>query len=141
MPPTDGPTRPPQRLPVVTSADVAVARRAARTLATALGFDTVAAERVVLAVSELATNLVRYARQGDVILSPLTTARGHGLQVESRDDGPGIADLGQALEDGFSSGGGLGHGLPAVQRLMDEVTIETAPSGTRIVARTWLTSR
>jgi serine/threonine-protein kinase RsbT len=110
-------------------------------LATALGFTPVDTERVVLAVSELATNLVRYAVQGALVLTPLARAQGPGLRVESCDAGPGIADLSRALEDGFSSAGGLGHGLPAVQRLMDEVTITTAPGGTRIVAHIWLTSR
>jgi serine/threonine-protein kinase RsbT len=132
---------PTAHLPIATPADVAVARRAARVLATALGFTPVDTERVVLAVSELATNLVRYAVQGAIVLAPLARAQGPGLQVESCDAGPGIADLRQALEEGFSSAGGLGHGLPAVQRLMDEVTITTAPDGTRIVARTWRTSR
>lgn len=132
---------PPTHVPIVTPADVATARRVARTLAADLGFAPVDTERVVLAVSELATNLVRYAQQGAILLAPLATAQGRGLQVESHDAGPGIANLSQALQDGFSTGGGLGHGLPAVQRLMDEVTITTAPHGTRIVARTWLTSR
>jgi len=126
---------------MATPADVAVARRAARALATALGFAPLATERVVLAVSELATNLVRYAVQGTMALAPVATAQGRGLQVESHDVGPGIAALSQALEDGFSTGGGLGHGLPAVQRLMDEVVITTGPHGTRIVARAWLTRR
>lgn len=132
---------PPMRLPIGTHADVEAARRAARVVAMALGFAPVDTERVVLAVSELATNLVRYAVQGAIVLSPIATARGHGLQVESCDAGPGIGDLSQALVDGFSTAGGLGHGLPAVQRLMDEMTIATAPDGTRIVARTWLTTR
>ena len=132
---------PPRRLPITTAADVAVARRAARTLATDLGFGTVDTERIVLAVSELGTNLVRYAQQGELAFAPLITAAGRGLQVESQDAGPGIAHLSQALEDGVSTGGGLGHGLPAVQRLMDEMTITTAPHGTRIAARTWLTNR
>lgn len=131
----------PTRWPITTPADVAAARRAARMLATDLGFTPVDTERVVLAVSELATNLVRYAQQGVILLAPLATAQGHGLQVESQDTGPGIANLSRALEDGFSTAGGLGHGLPAVQRLMDDMTITTAPDGTRIVARTWLTSR
>ena len=99
------------------------------------------AERVALAVSELATNLVRYAQEGTIVLSSVAGSAGTGIQVESWDVGPGIADLEQALEDGFSTGGGLGSGLPAVRRLMDEFTIATGPSGTRIVVRTWATNR
>jgi len=128
-----------QRFPIVTQADVEVARRAARMLATNLGFGTDDAERVVLAVSELATNLRRYAVRGEVILGPAESG-GQGLRMESRDAGPGIADLDAALRDGVSTGGGLGSGLAGVRRLMDEMTITTAPHGTSIVVHKWLTN-
>jgi serine/threonine-protein kinase RsbT len=94
-------------------------------------------EAVALAVSELAANLVRYAEAGEVVLSPTTGSRGEGVEIESRDLGPGIANLELALRDGFSTGGGLGNGLPAVRRLMDEFEISSPSSGTRIVARKW----
>jgi serine/threonine-protein kinase RsbT len=108
----------------------------------AAGFPRVEAEMIVLAVSELATNLLRYARAGVVTVEPVVGDTGApGLRVESIDLGPGIADVDQALEDGFSSGGGLGSGLPAVCRLMDDFMIESSPAGTRIVARKWLSNR
>ena len=130
-----------QRFPVGTQADVELARRAARTLAMTLGFGTADAERVVLAVSELATNLLRYARQGEVVLVPLDAPEHRGLRIESHDAGPGIADLEAALRDGASTAGGLGSGLAGIRRLMDEMVITTAPHGTRIVVHKWLTSR
>jgi serine/threonine-protein kinase RsbT len=95
---------------------------------------------VALTVSELATNLLRYAVQGEVVLAP-AAATGYGLRIESRDAGPGIADLDAALRDGASTAGGLGSGLAGVRRLMDEMTITTAPQGTRIVVHKWLTNR
>jgi serine/threonine-protein kinase RsbT len=98
-------------------------------------------ECVALAVSELAMNLVRYAAGGGIVLSPVEGLPGPGVQVESYDHGPGIADLDRAFEDGFSTAGGLGSGLPAVRRLMDEVDIETGAGGTLIVARKWSTGR
>jgi serine/threonine-protein kinase RsbT len=131
----------PQRLPVRAAADVERVRRAARALATAQGFTAADTERVVLAVSELATNLARYAQQGEVVLSVVVGPAGEGIEVESHDAGPGIANLARALEDGFSTGGGLGGGLPGVRRLMDEFEITTAPSGTRVLARKWLRAR
>jgi serine/threonine-protein kinase RsbT len=94
---------------------------------------------VVLAVSELATNLLRYARTGHIMIETLVADTGQsGLRVESSDRGPGITDVDRALQDGFSTGGGLGGGLPAVRRLMDDVMIESNPVGTRIVAWKWL---
>jgi serine/threonine-protein kinase RsbT len=121
-----------------TMADAARARREALALAGALGFPPVAAEAVALAVSELATNLARYARRGRLALDAAGGPAGRGIRVESRDEGPGIADIALALHDGYSTGGGLGGGLGGVRRLMDEFEIESGPAGTRIVAFKWL---
>jgi serine/threonine-protein kinase RsbT len=95
-------------------------------------------EAIVLAVSELATNLVRYAPGGEVVVATCARDLGRGIAVSSCDGGPGIADVEQALRDGFSSGSGLGSGLPAVRRLMDDFTLTTSPAGTRIEARKWV---
>jgi serine/threonine-protein kinase RsbT len=111
--------------------------RSSRTLARELGFTSADTERVSLAVSELATNLVRHAQGGELRLAIVEGARGRGLEVESRDAGPGIADLGLALQDSYSTSGGLGSGLPAARRLMDEFAITSDLSGTRVVARKW----
>lgn len=127
----------PVRISVSSPEDVARARRAARSLAQALGFGLTATEKVVLATMELGTNLVRYAPGGALTLSASTGPRGTGVQIESCDRGPGIADLGQAMEDGFSTGGGLGSGLPGVRRLMDDFEIRSGARGTIVVARKW----
>jgi serine/threonine-protein kinase RsbT len=106
-------------------------------LAASVGLGRQAAEECALSTSELATNLVRYAIRGELLLSPVRGPSGTGLEIESVDHGPGIADVERALRDGFSTGGGLGGGLPGVRRMMDEIEIATGPAGTRIVARKW----
>lgn len=118
--------------------DVEQARRAARSFAQQLGFAAADCESIVLATSELATNLARYAPGGAVRLSTIDGAGGRGMQVESQDSGPGIGNMAQALTDGFSTGGGLGHGLPSVRRLMDTFHMTSGPEGTTIVAGKWL---
>jgi serine/threonine-protein kinase RsbT len=122
---------------VTSRVDAERACRSSRTLARELGFTAADAECVSLAVSELATNLVRHANGGELRLAIVEGPRGRGLEVESRDAGPGIADVDLALEDGYSTTGGLGSGLPAARRLMDEFAIASNPGGTRVVARKW----
>jgi serine/threonine-protein kinase RsbT len=115
--------------------EVERARRAARALADDIGFAPADTEEVVLAVSELAANLVRHALGGRIELSRIEGSA--GMQIESHDQGPGIESLADALKDGFSTVGGLGSGLPAVQRLVDDFEARTSPTGTWIVCRKW----
>lgn len=128
----------PLSLPVRAKVDVERARRAARTFAAPIGFAGIDLEELVLAVSELATNLVRYAENGELTLRRVDEPPRSGLEMESRDSGPGIADLAFALREGASTGGGLGDGLSAVRRLMDAFEISSSPAGTTILARKWL---
>ena len=123
------------RVAIAAPVDVERARREARALARAQRFSGVDVERLVLAVSELATNLLRYAQEGEIILTARPGVDHTGIEVESRDRGPGIPNITQALEDGFSTGGGFGDGLPAVRRLLDSFEIESSPNGTRVTAR------
>ena len=125
------------RLAVARPEDVARARRMAYALAVAVGLGAADAAAVALAATELATNLVRYARGGALTAAPVAGPRGRGVQLESRDVGPGIPELARALQDGYSTGGGLGGGLPGVRRLMDEFAATSGPGGTTIVARKW----
>lgn len=118
--------------------DVSDARRMVRRMTAALGFSRNDAEQVVLAVLELATNLLRYAQRGIIVMQPLADERGNGIQIESHDEGPGIPNVERAMQDGYSTGGGLGSGLPAVRRHMDEFTLASSPDGTHITARKWL---
>jgi serine/threonine-protein kinase RsbT len=123
-----------QRITVGREVDVERAVRAARTAADRLGFDRIGAESVALAASELARNLLRYATDGVVTIREIA---GRGLEIESIDAGPGIADVTSALAGHRSTGRGLGNGLGAVRRLMSEFEISTSPAGTCIRARRW----
>lgn len=124
-------------MPVCATVDVERVRHATRALAESLGFDTVDTERVVLAASELATNLARYAQQGQILIRAVQKAGWVGVEIESRDAGPGIDNPAQATRGGTSTGGGLGAGLAGAQRLMDEFTLSSAPTGTTVVCRKW----
>ncbi len=125
-------------LTIASPRDVERIRREARGLAARAGFNRVDAEVIALAVSELATNLLRFAPGGTILAMTCQGDSGKGIEIQSRDNGPGIADIDLALQDGYSTGGGLGSGLPAVQRLMDDFALTTGPAGTRIEARKWL---
>ena len=98
------------------------------------------AAHVATAASELANNLwMHTACGGRVRLQLLQGARGPGVELVAEDQGPAIADVERALAEGFSTAGGLGCGLPGVQRLMDEFAIDTQPGrGTCVTARKWV---
>jgi anti-sigma regulatory factor (Ser/Thr protein kinase) len=117
---------------------VGQARRAARTIAEALGFVQQACEEIMLATTELATNLNKHAGGGTLTLTPLAEAGRVGLEIRSLDTGRGIADVEQALGDRYSTAGSRGTGLGAVNRLMDEFDIASQRGrGTQIVCRKW----
>jgi serine/threonine-protein kinase RsbT len=127
-------------LRIVGEDDIVAARRQARDMAKRLGFGAVDQSRIATAVSELARNVTRYATGGcgeaRIRALPLSQ-RGQGMEVVVRDEGPGIADVEQAMRAGFTSGSGLGMGLPGTQRLMDEMEIESTPAGTVVTIRKW----
>lgn len=123
---------------IVLPADLERARREARQRAGLLGFDIIATEAVTLATLELGSNLLRHAIQGKLRIYDVEEDRRRGIVLESRDAGPGIVDVPRALTDGYSTGGGLGSGLPAVRRLMDTFSLESGPGGTTIAACKWL---
>lgn len=116
------------------------ARREAMELATKVGFDKSATHAIGTCVTELATNLVFYAENGGTLfVRPVGKENQVGLEVISEDFGPGIEDVKAALQDGYSTGGGLGGGLPGVKRLMDEFEIvSNVGMGTKIITRKWI---
>lgn len=120
---------------------IVAARQQAREAAKDLGFGLVDQSRIATAVSELARNVVRYATEsrGEVLIRALaSTEKGIGIEMIVRDDGPGMANVEQALRDGFTTGTGLGMGLPGTRRLMDEMTIDSTPGrGTTVTIRKW----
>lgn len=121
---------------------VGAARRAARCFSEKAGLEAMAVEEIVLAASELASNLVKHGKGGTLTLSKVTANGRAGVMLEVCDQGPGIPDINQALADGYSTVGSLGTGLGAVNRLMDELDITSAPGcGAQIVCRKWARER
>jgi anti-sigma regulatory factor (Ser/Thr protein kinase)/serine/threonine protein phosphatase PrpC len=120
------------------ASDVSAARRAAQAVSSALGFAAGEVDELALVVSELATNLLKYAQGGTLTLTSLEASGRIGVQVESHDRGPGIADVEQAMTDGFSTAGSLGYGLGTVNRLMEALEVRSEPGrGTYIVCQRW----
>ncbi len=116
---------------------VAQARLAAKSLANSLGLSEVAVYSIATAVSELANNLFFHTSRGGTISLSVVRHNGNvGLEIVAEDEGPGIVDVKLAMQDGFTTNGGLGGGLPGVERLMEEFEItSTVGVGTRVVAR------
>jgi serine/threonine-protein kinase RsbT len=128
-----------ERIAILSDTDVVRARQVGRTLAASIGFSQTDQALIATAISELARNIVLYARSGEVRVDALTNGGRRGMVVVARDDGPGIADVERAMEPGFSTSGGLGLGLPGVRRLMDDIKIESKRGrGTTVTARKWL---
>jgi len=127
---------------VSSDADVVAAREKGRELSARLGFSSIDLTLIVTAISEVARNILLYAREGDIVLR-LDNHDGHrGIVVEARDEGPGIPDLDLAMRDSYSTGNGLGLGLPGARRLMDEFEIQSELSkGTTVVMKKWAPER
>jgi serine/threonine-protein kinase RsbT len=126
------------RVPVASDTDIVAARQQGRALATRLGFSSSDATMVATAISELARNIVLYAKRGEIILAAVVNSEHRGLAITACDDGDGIADIRQALQDGYSTSGRMGVGLPGVKRLMDEFEISsTIGKGTVVSVKKW----
>jgi serine/threonine-protein kinase RsbT len=119
-----------EAIPLKTELDLVSARQVGRNMAVALGFGKADQTRLATAISELARNVVRYAGEGLVEVWDKSDAANLKLQVVVSDRGPGILDIEQALEDGYSTSGGLGAGLPGTKRLVHEFQITSEPGNT-----------
>ena len=119
--------------------DIVMARKVVRDAATTLGFGITDVTRIVTAASELTRNIYHYAKSGVMRWRALNQDSRVGLELIFEDNGPGIPDVERAMEPGFTTGNGLGMGLPGSKRLMDEMTIEsTVGKGTTVIVRKWL---
>src|SRR5260221_5973121 len=105
--------------------DIVTARQSGRELAITLGFNGSEVTLIAAAISEVARNILDHAKSGEVLLTLVHLGGHRGLQVIARDQGPGIPDIAQAMQYGFSTRRGLGVGLPGAKWLMDDVEIES----------------
>jgi serine/threonine-protein kinase RsbT len=125
-------------IPVDTDQDVVRVRQLVRTVAVDARLSLVDQTKLVTAASELARNTLVYGGGGTVEVSRVRNEIRAGIRIVFADQGPGIADLGLALTDGYTTGGGLGLGLSGARRLVDEFAIDTAPGeGTTITITKW----
>lgn len=124
---------------IYTEWDIVAARQLGRNEAKKSGFGTVDQARITTAISELARNIYLYAGKGKIEIKRLSENDFFGITIIASDEGPGIPDIRKVMEDGFSTSGGLGAGMPGVKRLMDEFKVETEPGvGTVITVTKWL---
>ena len=124
---------------IESDADVVSARQRARELAGTLDLTSTDQTLLATAISEVARNITTYAVRGEVVLSLVRDDNGRrGIRVIARDQGPGIEDIELALQDGYTSGEGLGLGLPGARRLVDDFEIVSAPGqGTTVTMVMW----
>ncbi len=125
-------------LPLRSPEDIVRMRQVVREYAVRLGFSLVDQTKIVTAASELARNALDYAGGGRVLLETVEGDGRRGLKMVFEDDGPGIADVGLAMQDGYSTGNGLGLGLSGSKRLVHEFDIQSEPGkGTRVTITRW----
>lgn len=124
---------------IQTSADIVVARQQGRALASQAGFSHSNLTIIATAISEVARNIVEYAKEGEVIITLINDASKKGVEIVAADQGPGIADVSTVMRDGYSTGKGLGIGLPGARRLMDEFEIASEiGKGTTVTMKKWV---
>lgn len=124
---------------IQTEWDIVAARQLGRNEAKSTGFGTVDQARITTAISELARNIYLYAGKGRIEIESIKVGQRAGLLIIASDEGPGISDLQKVMEDGYTTSGGLGAGMPGVKRLMDDFRVETEVGiGTTITATKWL---
>jgi serine/threonine-protein kinase RsbT len=128
----------PISLPVAGELDIMRARQEVRAQAQALGFTLVDQTRITTAVSELVRNIVKYAVKGNIDIETTEKGTRKGLRIVCRDEGPGIPDIELAMKEGYTTGKGLGYGLPGAKRLVDQFDLwSEVGKGTRVTIIKW----
>jgi serine/threonine-protein kinase RsbT len=126
-------------VPISSDADIVIARQQGRALAERIGFTGSNLAVVATAISEVARNIIEYAKRGEIVLKDVNQGGRQGLTVMARDQGPGIPDIALAMQDGYSTAKGLGLGLPGARRLMDEFEIiSKVGRGTTVTMKKWV---
>jgi serine/threonine-protein kinase RsbT len=127
------------RVAILTDADVVTARQEARTMGAGLGFSSTDLTLLATAISAVARHLTTYAGEGEVTLRVLDQDGRRGIEVLASDEGPGISDVELAMRDGYTTGNGLGLGLPGTRRLVDDFELQTTPgAGTTVRLVKWI---
>ena len=126
------------RVAIRTDADVVTARQEARSMGAGLGFSSTDLTLLATAISEVARNITAYAGEGEVTLRAIEQDGRRGIEVLAIDEGPGIDDVELAMQDGYTTGNGLGLGLPGTRRLVDDFDLQTTPgAGTTVRLVKW----
>src|ERR1043165_5967076 len=132
------PIRRSETLPIVGEIDIVRIRQQVRAWSIACGFSLVEQTKIVTAASELARNALEHGKGGEALLEELDDGTRRGVRVTFIDHGPGIPDIEQAMRDGFTTAGGMGHGLGGSKRLVEDFSIASEPgAGTRITIGRW----
>jgi serine/threonine-protein kinase RsbT len=119
--------------------DIVTVRRKGRELAGSIGFGSTDQTIIALAISEIARNIVSYAKRGDITLSRVDLGGRRGIVIVARDEGPGILNIELAMRDGYSTAKSLGIGLPGAKRVMDDFELASTPGkGTTVTMKKWL---
>ena len=127
------------RIPIAGDSDIVTARQEGRRLAAQLRFSSSDLTVIAAAISEVARNIVAYAGRGEMRMCLVERAGRRGVAIIARDEGPGIGDVRVAMQDGYSTSGSLGLGLPGAERLMDEFEIQSVVGrGTTVTMRKWM---
>lgn len=127
------------RVRIQSSADIVTARQQGRTMAAEIGFSNSNLTLIATAISEVARNIVEYAKEGEAVITLLNDGPRKGVKIVLSDQGPGIPEISVVMRDGFSTGRGLGIGLPGARRLMDEFEIASeVGKGTIVTMKKWL---
>lgn len=137
---TEGPVTTSDEVLVSVTSDIDVlrARTEGRTMASSLSFSSSEKTLIATAISEVARNIVNYAKSGEIVLRVVRRGDRRGILVIASDKGPGIPDIARAMEDGYSTGGSLGLGLPGSKRLMDEFeVVSEVGKGTAVTMTKW----
>ena len=127
-----------KEVPIKTSNDIVTVRQHVRTLAVQMNFSLVDQTKMITAASEIARNALEYGCGGHMLAEAVSDGTRQGLRLHFVDQGPGIADVELAMRDGYTTGGGLGMGLPGTKRLVNEFAIESrVGEGTRVSITRW----
>ncbi|EDN8759231.1 ATP-binding protein [Listeria monocytogenes] len=127
---------------IINEWDIVAARQLGRKISKEIGFRTVDQARITTAISELARNIFLYAGRGEICIEKVNESGKQGMIIVAKDKGPGIVDIRKVMQDGYTTSGGLGAGLPGVKRLMDSFDIESSiegdSKGTVITTTKWV---